>query len=86
MNLFLSIEPEQGFIFVLCIVWLIITIKMIIKFFEMAQDLKSISKDISSILSVIKNNGSGQSDEWLPACLTKNSINYEIEMGVAVSQ
>lgn len=63
MNLFLSIEPEQGFIFVLCIVWLIITIKMIIKFFEMAKDLKSISKDISSILSVIKNNGSGQSDE-----------------------
>ena len=54
MNLFLSIEPEQGIMSVLGIVWFVITIIMIVKFFEMAKDLKNISRNLTEILSLLK--------------------------------
>ena len=51
MNLFLSIEPEQGIMSVLAIVWFVITIIMIVKFFGMAKDLKNISRNLTEILA-----------------------------------
>lgn len=54
MNLFLSIEPEQGIMSVLAIVWFVITIIMIVKFFGMAKDLKNISRNLTEILSLLK--------------------------------
>lgn len=66
MNLLLSADSELGLIFFVGILLLTTFIVMIVKFFEMASDLKNISKDLSSILFIIKgekDNGSGQSDK-----------------------
>jgi hypothetical protein len=54
MNLFLSIKPEQGIMSVLGIVWFVIAIIMIVKFFGMAKDLKNISRNLTEILSLLK--------------------------------
>lgn len=68
MNLLLAASPDdEQMVAIVCgifgFIFFILFLAVLSKFFEMAKDLKSISKDISSILSVVKNNGSGQSDE-----------------------
>lgn len=66
MNLLLSADSEQLLVYFVGLLLLTTFIVMTVKFFEMASDLKNISKDLSSILSIIKgenDNGGGQSDE-----------------------
>lgn len=61
MNLFLvaSADPEDVLTiigFVLGLIFFIIFINMIIKFFGMAKNLKKISEDLSDVLAILKKN------------------------------